>query len=170
MAAQSGLGTEEESCLPTEVEELVCGSAFSPMSPSNGSVDDGVHVYDESCLLDAIVLPDAFRGNEALLEIARQCRVWLTLTNFVRTSLEIGSLDFFTLTMKLSQYVVEAAMTFVGFVYFAEDASRPYVVIAQVKQSAVARAFDIKLYLNIPCPSRLLETPRIFFLETKPGK
>ena len=57
MAAQSGLGTEEESCLPTEVEELACGSAFSPMSPSNGSIDDGVHGDDESRLLDAINAP-----------------------------------------------------------------------------------------------------------------
>lgn len=57
MAAQSGLGTEEESCLPAEVEELECGSAFSPMSPSNESIDDGVHGDDESCLLGAIDAP-----------------------------------------------------------------------------------------------------------------
>ena len=47
------------------------------------------------------MLPDAFRGNEALLVFARQCRAWLSLTNFVRTSLEIGSLEFDTLTMVL---------------------------------------------------------------------
>lgn len=57
MAAQSGLGTEEESCLPAEVEELACGSAFSPMSPRNGSIDDGVHGGDESCPLDVIDAP-----------------------------------------------------------------------------------------------------------------
>lgn len=40
-------------------------------------------------------------------------------------------------------------MALVEFVYFARDASRN---VSSSGGTAVARAFDIKLYLDVPCP------------------